>query len=140
MVRFAQGGNYEIELVGGVAHCRVWRRPDVDHATGARFAQQLAAHLAELLHADARALVLDLREAPPVQGPRTQAAVGGILGAWEANARPAAFVVTGALSHLQMVRLAREHAPHHARVFQHPDEANAWVLERLRDAGLAGRG
>jgi hypothetical protein len=116
----AQGGNYRIDIADGVATCRVWRRPDVDAQTGAGWAaeqlevvQRLAAEPATSV----RGFILDLQDAPPVVGPRTEAAIGQMLAPWETRGRPVV-VIPGAspTQRLQLTRVVRLHAPTWGRV------------------------
>jgi len=126
-----RGANYQIDLDGGVARCRVWRRPDVDRATGARFAEELADQFHTLASGAAQAMILDLHEAPPVNGPITQAALGKILAVCEASALPIALVSSDdPLQRMQLGRLARAHAPDWASVYDGRDDAERWVAKR----------
>lgn len=124
---YAEGGNYRIDLDAvGVATCRVWRRPDVDAATGASFAREKIAHFEALAEGRARGMLFDLREAPPVTGPNTQEALGRMFQPFESAGRPIAILVGGnALQKLQMQRLAGTTAPSHGRVFTSESEAAA---------------
>ncbi|HJL18573.1 MAG TPA: hypothetical protein RMH99_23130 [Sandaracinaceae bacterium LLY-WYZ-13_1] len=130
---YAEGGNYRIELDDGIASCRVWRRPDVDAETGAAFAREKIAHFRALAVGRGRGMVFDLREAPPVTGPKTQEAVGQMFSAFESHHKPIAVVVGGkAVQKLQMKRLVGDTAPKHGAVFQDLDEAMAHVRASLR--------
>ena len=127
-----EGGNYRVELDGDVAHCRVWSRPDLDFAAGARLAEQKVAICRSLATGEARGLLFDLREAPKVTGPKTQASLEQILSAWESAARPVAVIVSPAsLQKLQLSRLARDSAPRHAEVFVDFELARQWLKARL---------
>jgi hypothetical protein len=79
-------------------------------------------------------MLFDLTRAPAVTGPKTQAALGEMLQAWEAGGKRVA-LLTGPLSiqQLQLCRLIAEHAPHQGAVFSSPEEARAWL-----DAALTG--
>lgn len=126
---YAEGGNYRIELLGGgVASCRVWRRPDVDAQTGAGFAREKIAHFEALANGEARALLFDLRDAPPVTGPKTQEALGKMLWPFEREGRRVAIVVgEHAIQKLQLQRIVDEAAPKHGRVFASEREALAYA-------------
>jgi hypothetical protein len=131
MALLVRGGNYQIDLDAGIARCKVWRRPDVDRATGARFAEELADQFYTLASGAAQAMILDLHEAPPVNGPKTQAALGKILAVCEAAALPIALVSSeDPLQRMQLGRLARAHAPDWASVYDGRDEAERWVVQR----------
>lgn len=132
-VTYAEGGNYRIELRGGVAFCSVWRRPDVDSATGAEFARQKIAHFQKLARGEAAGMIFDLREAPPVTGPKTQEAIGQMLQAFEVAGLPMAVVVGDhSVQRLQLTRLVSEVAPARGGVFRTSEEAEAFVRGRRR--------
>ncbi len=128
---YAEGGNYRIELDARIATCRVWRRPDVDAETGAAFAKEKVAHFDALARGAARALIFDLREAPPVTGPKTQEAIGRMVSAFE-RARRRVALVSGpsATQRLQLQRIVDASAPISGRVFVTPEDARAWIASR----------
>jgi hypothetical protein len=131
MGSYASGPNFSIELEGDLARCHVRRRPDLDPEVGARIAEDLARAVERLAAGPARAMIFDLRDAPYANGPRTQAAIGRMLGAFEAARRPIALVVgTSHVQVLQLGRLAREYAPTQARAFAEPAEAESWANRR----------
>ncbi len=127
--RFAAGGNYAIDIDdAGVAELRVWRRPDVDSVTGARFAEEKIAHLRRLAIGQAKGLVFDLRDAPPVVGPKTEAALGSILEIFEGVRKRITMLVSdNSVQQLQIKRLVTKHAPRFGRVDTDPREARTWV-------------
>jgi hypothetical protein len=130
-----EGDNYRIELDGGVAHCRVWSRPDLDFEAGARLAAKKVAICSSLATSAARGLLFDLRDAPKVTGPKTQKSIEQILAAWESAGRPIAVIVSPAsLQRLQLSRLARDAAPRHAEIFVDLDLAREWLSARLSGA------
>jgi hypothetical protein len=115
---YASGGNYRIELVEGLVRWTVWARPDVDSNTGARFAEEQAAHATALALGSSRGLCFDLSAAPTVMGPRTQAAIVVTLAPWERVRKPVAIVLSdNAMQRLQWDRLVREHLAKSARLF-----------------------
>ena len=125
---YAEGGNYRFDLDGGVAKCRVWRRPDVDGETGAEFAREKVAHFEALAKGPARAMVFDLRDAPPVTGPKTQEALGQMFAPFErAGRRIAVLVGPNAIQQLQMSRLVDSTAPSQGQVFTTESEAIAFA-------------
>lgn len=103
----AQGGNFEITLVSGVLHLRVWKRPDLDSSEGARLASEMGAHIAREANLEARALVVDLRDAPPLFGPRTEEAFHQFLAPWAARSKRVALLAQGSLQLLQLQRVAK---------------------------------
>jgi hypothetical protein len=131
VVLYAEGGNYRIELDQLTAYCRVWSRPDVDSQTGASYARDKIAHFQALARGQAECMILDLVDAPPVTGPRTQEALGEMLLCWEAAQRPIALVAgDNKVQLLQLKRLAASHAPRSARVFSDLNLARDWVREQ----------
>lgn len=132
MPTIAEGDNYELLLdEHRVVHCRVWRRRDLDSAAGARCAEEMLEHVSRAARdTTAVALIYDLRQAPPVSGPRTERAFSRMLTAWTASDRRVAIVVGDvSLRRLQMQRIVSEHAPHLAAVFDEPQGALSWVGE-----------
>src|SRR5687767_5755679 len=77
--------NHRIEQKGKALWVTVWRRPDLDTATGAALALALVDGLLATLAGPGalRAIVLDLRQAPPISGPATQSSLGRLLAACE---------------------------------------------------------
>lgn len=127
----AEGGNYRIELDFDVATCRVWRRPDVDAETGAAYAKQKIAHFDALARGAARAMIFDLREAPPVTGPKTQEALGLMIAAFERARRRVAIVAgASATQRMQLQRIVDGSAPRSGRVFASLEDAQAWAVRR----------
>jgi hypothetical protein len=128
---FAYGGNYLVEVEDRVARCRVWRRPDVGSVEGAAFAEEKIAVAQRLLAEPAAVVggfVLDLRDAPPVVGPRTEDFLRRMLGMWEIARRPVAVVVgDNATQSLQVGRLVRSHAPAMGRVTSGLETALEWA-------------
>ena len=140
MSSIAEGDNYEISMdEHGVVVCRVWRRPDLDHDAGARCAEEMLERIRDLaLSSEATGFVYDLREAPPVAGPRTQAAIVGIVALWVEGGRRVAIAVGDAsLRKLQMQRLVSEAATQEAAVFDEPDEALRWVRKPDRQPSMS---
>ncbi len=131
VVVYAEGGNYRIELDQSTAYCRVWSRPDVDSQTGAGFALEKIAHFQALARGQAECMILDLMDAPPVAGPKTQEALGEMLAAWEVTRRPIALVVgDNKVQLLQLKRLVVSHAPQCGRVFSSLALARDWLRAR----------
>lgn len=126
--QYASGGNYVIEIdADGVAYVRVWRRPDVDSETGARFAEEKLAHL-RVLARRCKGLVFDLREAPPVVGPRTEATLAAVLSMFDGARKRCAFLVGGnPVQQLQLRRLIAAHSSPHGRVESDLVKARAWA-------------
>ena len=126
---YADGGNYCIELDAAIAYCRVWARPDVDSAAGARFALEKVGHFEALSLGAARGIILDLSAAPPVAGPSTQASLGQMLSSWERAKAPIAIVGgNNQIQLLQLRRLIASHAPGYGSLFTELPAARSWIL------------
>lgn len=126
---YAEGGNYRIELDAGVACCRVWARPDLDSAAGARFALEKVGHFEALSLGAARGMIFDLSAAPPVAGPSTQESLGQMLATWERAKRPIAMVGgSNQIQLLQLRRLVASHAPSYGSLFTELPAARAWIV------------
>jgi hypothetical protein len=130
--RFAEGPNYSIDLEGVVATCRVWARPDLDSASGARCATEKASLFQTLAKGDTAGMLFDLTHAPAVTGPKTQEALGQMMKSWQDAGKPIA-IVTGSnpMRKLQLRRLISTFAPVHAAVFDTMNEASAWLGSKL---------
>lgn len=138
--RFADGENYSIDLEGSRVVCRVWSRPDLDSQQGAALAVEKIKHFRRLAQGEAqgsgqptrqglaRDMVFDLTQAPAVTGPKTQEALGQMMGAWEQAGKRIA-VVSGphSVQQLQLRRLVTTFAPQHGALFSSPEEATAWL-------------
>jgi hypothetical protein len=88
-----RGENFEIVADARVARCRVWQRPDLSHAAGAACAEETMRLCEQIASEGTHALLMDLREAPPAAGPRTQKAHGTIFGWFEKAGRRVAVLV-----------------------------------------------
>ncbi|MBX3213128.1 MAG: hypothetical protein KF850_13925 [Labilithrix sp.] len=122
-----KGENYEIDPGGRWAVARVWRRPDLPSADGARDASEMVRHLVALT-SKISGLLFDLREAPAVAGPRTVDAMTQLLEAYErASVRIAVVVADDPLKALQFRRLVTTFAPTWGRLDVSLAEAEAWL-------------
>jgi hypothetical protein len=112
-----EAANHRIEQRDRCLWVTVWRRPDLDTATGAALALALVSTVLGQISGSAgtaglRAVVLDLRQAPSVNGPSTQHSIGRLLAACEqAGMTPVLLHRSEGLPALQLGRLVREHAP-----------------------------
>ena len=108
---YATGDNYTVALEGAHAVATVWRRPDLDSATGARNANEMTAHLRKLTPQLA-SLILDLREAPAVAGPKTVETMSELLrGCEKASVRIAVVLSADPMQLLQFRRLVATYSP-----------------------------
>jgi hypothetical protein len=121
----AEGKNYRIEREGRVVFVEVWKRADLDSEEGAKLAEQVEGQLIALAGGK-RSLVVDVRRAPEVNGPRTTGSIGRIVAAWR-RCRVAFICPNVAITQLQLKRLIESHGATNARVFAQPEEALAWT-------------
>jgi hypothetical protein len=118
---------FSVTVDGPRAEIRIWRRPDLDFATGARNAVEIAAEGAKLPGRGVREIVLDLRDAPGIAGPKTTEALGGMLAKWgAARLRIAILITDDPLKTLQFKRLVTDHAPKNAIVTTNAADAAKW--------------
>jgi len=123
------GDMFSITVDGPRAEVRIWRRPDLDSETGAKNAARIAEEGARLPGRGVRAVLLDVRDAPSVAGPKSIASMGALMAAWAA-ARVRIVVLVGpddAMKSLQFTRTVTENAPRDARVVKDAAEAAAWL-------------
>lgn len=124
----AEGDNFLLEIADGIAHCRVWKRPDVDSTEGAQFASRLREALTSIDNEQAHGAILDLSDAPAVAGPITQEHLSRILVWWELSHRRIAVIVGDqAIKVIQITRLVKENAPNQGRTFATVDEGKGWA-------------
>lgn len=128
----ARGANFDIRLeANDVVVCTVVNSDTIDAAEGARCAAEMHAFVRTQVArpgAPYRGLVLDVRRASPVFGPKTREAMGHLLAALErAGRRTAVLVGAAAMQRLQFGSLCREEAPTAARVFAEEAEAHRWA-------------
>ena len=108
---YADGANYRFELdARSILTCRVWKRPDLDAEAGASLAHDMASVWARA-GSDAAVVagIFDLREAPPVFGPRTEEAFRSMLDRLGGK-RIALLCGDNAVQRLQLQRIATGHA------------------------------
>lgn len=128
--RYAEGANYSIELEGALAVCRVRTRRDLTSEEGARLASDKVTLFRKLAAGDCQAMLFDLSAAPAVIGPKTQEALGKMLGAWQLAGKPLALVAgPNAMQQLQLRRLATG-AGDGAAVFETEPAARDWLRSR----------
>ncbi len=111
MAAYAEGENFSFTLdVHGVLRGRVWRRPDLDSERGAALGEEMAGvWIAASRDASVIGLVFDLREAPPVFGPRTEKAFSAMFDE-RSNAKWAVLIAGEvAVQSMQLQRIATGH-------------------------------
>ena len=119
---------FSITVDGQRAEIRMWRRPDLDSATGAANAIEMAAEGARLPARGVREITFDVRDAPAVAGPKSTAAMAELMAGWgTARIRVAVLISDDPVKTLQFRRLVTEHAPTNARVTTDPVEAARWL-------------
>ena len=123
------GDMFSITVDGPRAEIRIWRRPDLDSETGAKNAARIAEEAARLPARGVRAVLLDVRDAPSIAGPKSIASMGALMAAWAAARLRIVILVApdDALKTLQFTRAATENAPRDARVMKDAAEAAKWL-------------
>ena len=118
---------FSIAVDGTRAEIKVWRRPDLDSATGTKNALELAAEGAKLPGRGVGEIVLDMREAPAVAGPVTATAFAAMFAAWgSTRVRIAVLISEDPLTTLQFRRLVTDNAPKNACVTTDASEPAKW--------------
>jgi hypothetical protein len=129
--RYAEGANYAIDVEGPLAVCRVRCRRDLTMQEGACLASEKVALFRTLATGQAAAMLFDLSAAPAVIGPKTQEALGQMLGVWQTARKPIALVAgANAMQQLQLRRLASGFADS-AAVFETEPAARDWLRTRV---------
>lgn len=122
------GDMFSIIIDGPRTEIRIWRRPDLDSATGALNAERISAEAGKLAARGVRAVLLDVREAPAVAGPKTLESLGAMMRGWAtAHLRVAILVSDDPIKVLQFTRVMTENAPRGSRVLTDPLEAKRWL-------------
>lgn len=126
------GRNYVIEVGDDrLVIARIRRCPDLDTSAGADEVERMASALLDGASESADALLLDLTEAPPVIGPRTQSTLESLLRDWVAAGRRAAVVLgDSAVQRMQLDRLVASVGSPSLCVPTAAETAMAWLRER----------
>jgi hypothetical protein len=136
---YAEGGNFRV-IIGsdGVAHFRVWRRPDVSREVGATYAQEMVVVFERLTLEPwmrVRGVVFDLVEATTTWGPVTQVAIGEMFSKMEAAGRWLAVVTAAdAVQLMTVATVLKRHAPRCGRAFGSLSNGQTWAGQRKRIA------
>ncbi len=127
------GRNYRIELADErLLIARLHRRPDLDTSAGADDVERMTETIHAASTGDVDGLLLDLTEAPAVMGPRTQAALQTLLGAWATSGRRAVLVVgPSAVQRLQIERWVGDIGSSKVFVSTSLDVAKVWLRGSL---------
>jgi hypothetical protein len=127
-----RGDMFSLTIGGSRAEIRVWRRPDLDSQAGAHNAARMAEEARKLPARGVRAVLLDVKEAPPVAGPKTLAALGEMIGHWGSSRMAIVIVVShDPIMVLQYKRVVAENAPRSARVTTSLAEAKLWLASAV---------
>jgi len=122
------GEMFSITVDGPRAEIRIWRRTDIDSDTGAKNAARIAEEALKMPGKGVRRVLLDVREAPPVAGPKSIASIGSMMAVWaKAGTRIAILVSEDPIKLLQFRRVVTENAPRDARVMTDANEAAKWL-------------
>lgn len=137
---YAEGGNYRV-IIGddGIAHFRVWRRPDVSRAVGGAYAQEMVGVFERLTlepWTRVRGVVYDLSDATTTWGPVTQAAIGEMFTKMEKAGRWLAVVsAPDAIQLMTVSKAVKQYAPRHGRAFGSLSNGKTWAGQRKRIGG-----
>lgn len=134
-MKVAAGAIYEIVIEQRVLRCRVWRDPTISDAVGAQCAAEISRCLTECARgqsADADRILIDIREAPPAIGPKTEATMRSLFETATSNRVPIAILAGKAMQELQYGRLRTEVGEQWLFVTRSEDRAVAYLD---RDAG-----
>jgi hypothetical protein len=124
---YAEGDNFEIIIAKRLATVRVWQRPDLSYQAGAALAQRISDHVRALAEdASVEALLIDQREAPPLIGKTTRAAISEMVATCTAKRKPIALLSSLGVQHAIMRRIV--HAETLGRAFTSVDDAQRWLL------------
>jgi hypothetical protein len=124
-----EGEAHRATLEAGLVRCVIRRARSASSDAIADEMERLADRL-KTLGPSATALILDVREAPGVAGPRSQAALTAIFIAYSRMKKRIAVVVgDDALKQLQLRRLLAESASRHSATFNDVTAAERWLAE-----------
>lgn len=119
---------FSVTVDGARAIIKIWRRPDLDSAAGARNAQEIASEAATFAARGVKEVILDLCHAPGVAGPRSVEALSGMFAKWAAaKMRVAVLIVDDPMKTLQFKRIVAEQHLQHAFVTTDEEKAESWL-------------
>lgn len=124
-----------VTALDGVARATVENRSDVGAEEGAEIARRLVETVTrEVFAPDARfrGLVLDVRDAPDVFGPKTRDALETLFRGAEAAKKPVGVLVRSTTQRLQYDSLAGLYAPSKSRLFESMEQAVAFARAPAR--------
>lgn len=123
------GDMFSFTVDGPRCEIKIWRRPDLDSETGARNAARISEEAGKLAGRGVRAVLLDVREAPSVAGPKSVASLGAMMAGWSAANMRVAILLSSEdpIKKLQFNRVVTENAPRGARVLTDATEAAQWL-------------
>ncbi|MFO0553069.1 MAG: hypothetical protein U0271_32075 [Polyangiaceae bacterium] len=104
---FARAENFVATIeIDGLATVRVWRRPDLTAQQGAELAERMLEVVRRLAaQSGVVGIMVDLREAPSVVGPRTEAVLGAVAAAMKGKGAVAFVAASDAMQQLQLKRI-----------------------------------
>ena len=125
-----------LEVRAGIAHVRIGDGKNLTLQQGADAARELCDDLLQVLELTnhfLHGLIIDVRRAPSITGPKTRAVLGQALRAWERANLPVVFVVGDQpIKETQFTGLVREHAPTQGKVTKGYQEAQAHCTDNWR--------
>lgn len=128
-MRVDEGDNFTIDLSDdGVAMLRVWKRPDLPFDKGAELARRILATTRSLARDDrASGLVLDLRDAPVLTGPRTRGTLAEVVSAWEAAGKRVGILLLPGVQRATLEPDLAKAGRRCARFVEAPEDARGWA-------------
>ncbi len=134
---YAEGGNYRVVIgTDGVAHFRVWRRPDVSREVGASYAREMVEVFERLTLEPwirVHGVVFDLVEATTTWGPVTENAIGEMFRKMENAGRWLAVVTAAdAIQLMTVSKVLKKCAPRCGRAFGSLSNGQTWAGQRKR--------
>lgn len=130
------GSMYILEVRAGLVHVDVGAATNLTLTQGADAARSLRDDLLQVLELTnqfIRGLIMDVRKAPSIAGPKTRAAMGECMETWERAGLPMAFVVGNEpIKETQFTGMVRQHAPTRGKVTRDYPAAESWCLDGWR--------
>ena len=134
-MRLVEGDNHLISQRDGIAICQVWTRPDLSSEEGAKNAGQMVAYLTDVVlrvGTSYRGLIIDVRRGPTVFGPKTRAALVGLLATSVARKVRVAILTSDSATQFLQFRSLCTPAPTMNQVFANESSAVQWLATPSR--------
>lgn len=129
-MRLREGDNHLISERDSLVICQVWVRPDLSSEQGAQNADELVRFLEEMVLRPTtryRGIILDVRRAPTVFGPRTRARLAALFSKSVVIRLPLAVLCGTTATQALQFRSLCSPSPHLLQVFENEAEASHWL-------------